>query len=53
MIRKASPQLEIGYVPQSPEPPEIKEPAPQIGCDSQPAPPIRHPVAQPRPEPGV
>ena len=56
MIRKAGPQEEIGYVPQSSEPPEIKdktaEPSPEIGCVSQPAPPVRHPGTLPRPELG-
>ena len=55
MIRKAGPQEEIGYVryvPQSPEPAEIKEQAPEIGCDSQPAPLAAHPGAQSRPELG-
>ncbi len=44
MIRKAGRQEEIGYVSQSAQPEEKQEetaePAPEIGCDSQSAPPV-------------
>jgi hypothetical protein len=67
MIRKAGPQEQIGYVPQTPEPiqtkdakkdntPEVTpEPAPEIGCVSQTAPPAarpEHPGTKPRRELG-
>jgi hypothetical protein len=47
-LRKAGPQEQIGYVPQTAKPEETKEP--EIGYDPQKAPPPQHPHAIPRPE---